>query len=254
VLSGRECFSANFVSSERKLLERVADATPPQLPNAAKAFAGSRRKDVASVAAHAKCNVWPCQCEEARNFHHVVRFRLVRFEKFPPCRHRLEQVLYAHGSSACHCAGTLSLWDSIVHDQLRSEFIGGAARAYCESRNAANGRERLSAEAECAYAVKVFKTLYFAGGVAFYGHWHIFRPHAASVIAHRNRIFPGAAEAHVYFRSTGVQCIFHQFLKDGRRALNDFSGRHTPYHHLRQTADWTIHGPWASAHFDGSQW
>ena len=62
---------------------------------------------------------------------------------------------------------------------------------------------------------KIFYIFYFRGGVALKSHPGVCFTHAIAVVNHLYQCLAGIFYHQLYFRGTGIHCIFQEFLYDG---------------------------------------
>ena len=104
---------------------------------------------------------------------------------------------------------------------------GGFRDVVRDARHATHrghARQRLTAEPERGDVLQIGRTLQLAGRVTFEGELNFVAEDAAAVVADADQGRSALARFHVHAGSAGVQAVFHQFLHNGSRPLDNFPG------------------------------
>ena len=101
-------------------------------------------------------------------------------------------------------------------------------------------RQGLAPEAVREDALKVFQTLYLAGGMAGNGQLQIRRGNTAAVVLNADTTLPAVFKADINLAGLGIQTVFHQFFQHAGGPFNHLASGDLVAQLRRQQAYMTI--------------
>ncbi len=102
----------------------------------------------------------------------------------------------------------------------------GRTRDDLQTGDRADGRQRLTAKAQCGDAHQVI-IAQFGRGMALDGKLKFFSRHAETIVGDTDQTAATGDNSHINGAGAGIYGVFHQLLDDACRAFNDLTGGNT---------------------------
>ena len=156
----------------------------------------------------------------------ITELRFIRFQEFTTGRHIEEQVLDRKDTPL---GTSIRFYIDQVgsgNRELRTQFSSFQTGTQFHMSHCSNRSQRFAAKAHGMKGKEVFGRRYFRSGMPFECHTGICLGHTFPVIDHLDQCTAGILYIHLDMTGTSVDRVLNQFLYNGSRPLNDFTGRY----------------------------
>ena len=230
--------------------EPRGDVVPPHGADAVAEVAGrGRRQNGPRVVGHAQGHVRMRQRELGEGAQARGQLRRRRLEELEPRGRVEEQVAHLDARAGVGRNLEALLDGAALTGQAQAPRAAPRAARQRESRDGADRRQRLAAEAERRDRLQILVVLELGGRVALERQRQLLRRHADAVVADADQRASAVAQVDGDGGGAGVERVLDQLLDGGGRTLDDLAGGDLVDQMVRQPADADQWPPSRCCHF-----